>query len=150
MALSKVIAIHPHIIADDEPRYPRNPLFGAQSDWSKTRPVSAEQMVAAMDEACVAKSATVQASTCYASDNSYVPDALARYPGRFSGVCTVDIRAPDACEKLAYWRGKGMTGLRLFTGGSTAAIDPSWLVDPKGFAAWEYAGEAGMPIAIQT
>lgn len=150
MALTRIIDIHPHIIADEETRYPRNPLFGVQSDWSKTRPVTAERMVAAMDEAGVAKSAMVQASTCYGYDNSYVADAIARYPDRFTGVCSVDIRAPDACEKLAYWRGKGMSGLRLFTGGSTAAMDPSWLVDPKGFPAWEYAGEAGMPIAIQT
>ena len=59
-----VIDIHPHIIANDAKRYPLAPLGGHQSDWSRTRPVTTEQMIAAMDQAGVAKSALVQASTC--------------------------------------------------------------------------------------
>ena len=38
-----------------------------------------------MDAAGVAKSALVQASTCYGHDNSYVADAVAAYPNRFTG-----------------------------------------------------------------
>ena len=33
------------------------------------------------DEAGVDKSAVVQASTCYGHDNSYLADAVAKYPG---------------------------------------------------------------------
>ena len=47
----KYIDIHPHIIADDTKRYPLAPLGGHQSDWSRTRPVTAEQMIGAMDKA---------------------------------------------------------------------------------------------------
>ena len=49
------IDIHPHIIANDATRYPLAPLGGHQSDWSRTRPVTVEQLVAAMDEAGVAE-----------------------------------------------------------------------------------------------
>ena len=49
----KAIDIHPHVISTDEVKYPRDPLGGHQSVWSKERPVSAEQMVQAMDEALV-------------------------------------------------------------------------------------------------
>jgi hypothetical protein len=56
-----VIDIHPHIIADDPKRYPLDPLGGNQSGWSKTRPVTTEQMIVAMDQAGIAKSALVQA-----------------------------------------------------------------------------------------
>ena len=44
------IDIHPHIIASDATHYPLAPLGGHQSDWSRTRPVTVEQLVAAMDE----------------------------------------------------------------------------------------------------
>jgi len=95
----KYIDIHPHIIADDPKRYPQAPLGGHQSDWSRTRPVTTEQMIAAMDKAGVAKAAIVQASTCYGHDNSYVADAIAAHPGRFTGVFSVDVLAADAPEK---------------------------------------------------
>ena len=114
-----VIDIHPHVIATDTTRYPLAPLGGHQSDWSRTRPVTVEAMIAAMDEAGVDKSALVQASTCYGHDNSYVADAVAAYPRRFTGVFSVDVLLPDAPEKMRYWRGRGLTGLRLFTIGST-------------------------------
>src|SRR5688500_342013 len=66
---TRVIDIHPHIIASDTRRYPLAPLGGHQSEWSRTRPVTTEQMLEAMDEAGVGKSAMVQASTCYGHDN---------------------------------------------------------------------------------
>jgi predicted TIM-barrel fold metal-dependent hydrolase len=87
--MTTIIDIHPHVIADDPKRYPLAPLGGHQSDWSRTRPVTTEQMIAAMDEAGVTKSATVQGSTCYGHDNSYVADAVAAHPDRFTGVSSV-------------------------------------------------------------
>ena len=72
-----IIDIHPHIIADDATRYPLDPLGGKQSGWSQSRPVTTEQMIAAMDKTGVDKAAIVQASTCYGHDNSYVADAVA-------------------------------------------------------------------------
>src|SRR6266576_674993 len=111
--MTTTIDIHSHIIADDAQRYPLAPLGGHQSDWSRTRPVSTEQMIAAMDKAGVAKSAIVQASTCYGHDNSYVADAIAAHPDRFTGVFSADVLAPDACDKMRYWMGRGLTGMRL-------------------------------------
>ena len=93
-----VIDIHPHIIANDPKKYHLSPLGGHQSDWSRTRPVTTEQMIAAMDQAGVAKSALVQASTCYGHDNSYVADAVAAHPDRFTGVFSVDVLAVDALQ----------------------------------------------------
>src|SRR5215472_11072703 len=100
------IDIHPHIISTDRTRYPRAPLGGRQSDWSETRPVSVEQLIAAMDQAGVQKAAIVQASTCYGHDNSYVADAVAAHPGRFTGVFSADVLAPDAPEKMRHWRSR--------------------------------------------
>jgi len=144
-----VIDIHPHIIADDTKRYPLAPLGGHQSDWSRTRPVTTEQMIAAMDKAGVAKAAIVQASTCYGHDNSYVADAVAAHPDRFTGVFSVDVLAPDAPERMRHWVGKKLTGMRLFTIGSTMTEQASWLDDPKTYPAWECAGELGLSICLQ-
>jgi predicted TIM-barrel fold metal-dependent hydrolase len=145
----KIIDIHPHIIASDTRRYPLAPLGGHQSDWSRTRPVTTEQMIAAMDKAGVAKAAIVQASTCYGHDNSYVADAVAAHPDRFTGVFSVDVLAPDAPERMRHWRAKKLTGMRLFTIGSTMTEQASWLDDPKTYPAWETAAELGLSICLQ-
>ena len=136
MPTTDSIDIHPHIIAADVTRYPLAPLGGHQSDWSRTRPVTVEQLIAAMDESGVQKAAIVQASTCYGHDNSYVADAVAAYPQRFTGVFSVDVLAADAPERMRHWRGKGLTGLRLFTFGSTMSEQANWLDDPKSYPAW--------------
>ncbi len=147
--MSSIIDIHPHIIANDTRRYPLAPLGGHQSDWSRTRPVSMEQLVAAMDEAGVQKAAIVQASTCYGHDNSYVADAIAAYPKRFTGVFSVDVLAPDAPERMRHWLNKGLTGLRLFTFGSTMSEQANWLDDPKSYPAWACAADLGLSICLQ-
>jgi predicted TIM-barrel fold metal-dependent hydrolase len=147
--MATVIDIHPHVIANDPKRYPLAPLGGHQSDWSRTRPVTTEQMIAAMDQAGVSKSALVQASTCYGYDNSYVAEAVAAHPERFTGVFSVDVLAADAPERMRYWVGHGLTGMRLFTIGSTMPDQASWLDDPKTYPAWECAGELNLPICLQ-
>src|SRR5262252_8897314 len=109
-----LIDIHPHVISTDTMRYPLAPIGGHQSDWSQERPVSYDEMVAAMDQAGVAKSAIVQASSAYAFDNSYVAAAVAAHPSRFTGVFSVDILASDAVEKMRHWIAKGLSGMRLY------------------------------------
>jgi predicted TIM-barrel fold metal-dependent hydrolase len=143
------IDIHPHIIANDSARYPLAPLGGHQSDWSRTRPVNLEQLIAAMDEARVRKAAIVQASTCYGHDNSYVADAVAAHPNRFTGVFSVDVLAPDASRRMREWKSRGLTGMRLFTFGSTMFEQADWLDDPKTYPAWACASELGLSICLQ-
>src|SRR5258706_3323035 len=144
-----VIDIHSHVISTDEKRYPRAPIGGHQSDWSQKRPVSIDQMIAAMDKAGVARSVLVQASTCYGHDNSYVADALAARPERFTGVFSVDVLQRDAPERIDYWTSKGLSGLRVFIAGHTAAAKDTRLDDRRSFPAWERAGKAGIPVCVQ-
>jgi L-fuconolactonase len=143
-----IIDIHPHIISPDLKRYPRSPLGGKQSDWSATRPVSLEQLIAAMDATGIAKAAIVQASTCYGHDNSYVADAVAAHPKRFTGVFSADVFAPDATIKMRHWMERGLTGMRLFTFGSTMSEQASF-DDAKSFPAWTYAADHGLSICMQ-
>ena len=147
--ITSTIDIHPHIISGDTKRYPLAPLGGHQSDWSRTRPVTAEQLIAAMDASGVQKAAIVQASTCYGHDNAYVADAVAANPQRFTGVFSVDVLAPDASERMRFWVAKRLSGLRLFTFGSTMSEQSNWLDDPKSYPAWACAGELGLSICLQ-
>lgn len=145
-----IVDIHPHIISDDENRYPPAPLFGKRSDWSKERPTTVETLIAAMDEAGVARAAVVHSSTTYGFDNSYVVDGCAKYAERLVAVGSVDVLQADAPQVIRGWAERGLAGLRLFTGGSTKDFDPSELDDPRSFPAWELCGELGLPMCIQT
>lgn len=145
-----IIDIHPHIISDDEGRYPPAPLFGKRSEWSQERPTTVETLIAAMNEAGVAKAAVVHSSTTYGFDNSYVVDGCAQYPDRLAAVGSVDVLQPDAPELIRQWHERGLAGLRLFTGGSTKEFDPSELDDPRSFAAWDLCAELKLPMCIQT
>jgi L-fuconolactonase len=147
--MSSIIDIHPHVIATDTARFPLAPLGGTQSTWSRDRPTSYQQMIAEMDAAGVAKSAIVQASTAYGHDNSYVAEAIAAFPARFTGVFSVDVLAPDAVDRMKHWIGLGFSGMRLFTTGSTMPGQATWFDDPRSFAAWDYAGKAGLPVCMQ-
>jgi len=123
-------------------------MFGVQSGWSKERPVNVEGLIAAMDKAGVAKAAIVQVATCYGYDNNYLVDSVARYPDRVTAVGSVDMLQPDAPQTIKMWLKRGISGLRMFTGGSTKAYDTSSLDDPRSFPAWEFCSEAGVPIVL--
>jgi predicted TIM-barrel fold metal-dependent hydrolase len=111
--------------------------------------VSVEQLIVEQDRAGIRKAALVQASTCYGHDNSYIADAVAANPERFTGVFSCDILAPDACDTMAHWIARGLTGLRLFTTGSTMPGQAGWLDDPRSFPAWRKAEETGLPVCLQ-
>jgi len=145
-----IIDIHPHIISDDERRYPPAPLFGKRSDWSQERPCTVDTLIAAMDAAGVAKAAVVHSSTTYGFDNSYVVDGCNQHKDRLVAVGSVDMLADDVPAVVRGWAGKGLAGLRIFTGGSTKDFDPSELDNPKSFKAWETLAELGLPMCIQT
>lgn len=144
-----IIDIHPHVISPDEVRYPRAPLGGLLSDWARDRPTPPERMIEAMDEAGVSRSALVHASTCYGYDNSLVVDAVRSYPDRFAGVFSVDVLEGDAQARITEWTGQGLSGLRLFTTGSTMPEQAGWLDDPRSFPAWERAQKLGIPVCVQ-
>src|SRR3989442_12217104 len=112
--MSSIIDIHPHIVSPDTKKYPLDPLGGTQSTWSSERPTTYRMLLDAMDEAGVAKAAIVHSSTAYGYDNSYVADAVAAVPERFTGVYSIDGLAPHAGKTVDDWLGLGCTRLRLF------------------------------------
>lgn len=147
--MSSIIDIHPHIVSPDTKKYPLDPLGGTQSTWSTERPTTYDQLLAAMDEAGVAKAAIVHSSTAYGYDNSYVADAVEAVPERFTGVYSIDVLAPDAVKTFDYWLGRGCAGMRLFTTGSTLPNQATFFVDPKADPFWEHAQAKNIPVCMQ-
>jgi L-fuconolactonase len=144
-----VIDSHSHVISKDADRYPPAPLGGHQSDWSKARPVNHDGLAAAMDQAGIAKSVVVQASTVYGHDCRYVVEAVRAHPNRFVGVFSIDPLADDAVEQMERWIGEGLVGVRLFTTGSTMPGQAHWLADEKSYPAWEYAEANEVSVCLQ-
>jgi predicted TIM-barrel fold metal-dependent hydrolase len=146
----KIFDIHPHVVSHDRDRYPLSRVYGAVANYVTERPLDADQMLAEMDAAGVAKSVLIQASTAYGYDNRYVADSAAAHPDRFASVCSVDVRAADAPERLRYWIvERKMNGARIYTAHASMAEDSDWLADPQTFPAWETAAELGIPMCLQ-
>lgn len=144
---TKIIDIHPHIISADTQRYPITPIGGKRSVWSGERPVSFEDLVAGMDAAGVAKAAIVHSSTTYGFNNAYVADVVEAHTDRFTGVFSVDMVAPDVAQTIRYWASRKLSGLRLFTAGSTQDKQQTF-DDPRSFAGWDACADLGIPVAI--
>jgi L-fuconolactonase len=144
-----MIDVHCHVVSPDRVAYPLAPIGGTQSDWSSQRPTTPHQLIAAMDKAGVSKAAVVQASTAYGHNSSYLADSLTHFPSRFTGVFSVDPLDPKAPEHMEYWVSKGMTGMRVFTTGSTMPGQQTWLDDERAFPVWEKAGAMKLPVAMQ-
>ncbi|WP_445681645.1 amidohydrolase family protein [Radicibacter daui] len=147
--MPKIIDIHPHVISPDTATYPLTPLGGKQSNWSQSHQVSYEDLIARMDEAGIDKAVVVQASTAYGHNNSYLADAVAAHPERFTGMFSADLLADDAIEKIKYWQSRNLTGMRIFSTGSTMPTQQPWLADERSHKAWQYASDAGIPVAVQ-
>src|SRR6266853_1621214 len=140
-----IIDTHCHVIATDTKKYPLKPLFGKQSDWSAEHPLDHPDMVAADQAAGIDKSVLVQASSAYAFDNSYVADSVAAHPKRFTGVFSIDVVAPDAVAKMKHWMSKGLTGMRIFTSGSTHAEQETFFADEAAYPSLQFASDQGLP-----
>ena len=147
--MAQIIDIHPHVISPDTGRYPVDPIGGRRSNWSAKHSLTYDQLIADMDRAGVSKAAIVQASTVYGHDNTYLAEAVAAYPNRFTGVFSADILADDAISAIKHWRSLGLSAIRLFTAGTTVEGQADWLNNPKTYQAWKYCAETNLPVCVQ-
>lgn len=145
----RIIDSHCHILAEDTTAYPRSPLGGKQSVWAGERPVTAEQLLARMDETGIAQAVLVQATTAYGYDNSYVLDSARAHPDHFTAVGTFDPLGDDAGDWLRAAVDSGLSGVRLFTTGSTVSEQGMWFADERTTSFWEAAGSTRTPVCLQ-
>jgi L-fuconolactonase len=145
----KIIDTHLHAISSDTATYPIAPVGGHQSEWSRKRPADVAGVLREMDEAGIAKAVLVQASTVYGHDNRYVVDAVRAHPHRFVGVYSIDALAADAVSQIERWQSEGLSGIRLFTTGSTMPGQSHWLGHESSYVAWAHAEARGIPVCLQ-
>lgn len=146
----RIIDTHPHIVSSDRTKYPPTPLGGHQSEWSGERPIGIDGLLAQMDAAGVERSVVVHSSTTYGFDNSYVADAVGRFPQRLAGVVSVNVRAGCGPDLLRCWAGlPGIVGLRIFTAGSTVTGQAFPVDDPQTYPVWETAAALDLPVCVQ-
>ncbi len=114
------IDIHTHIFPDqvreNRDRFFNNePAFELLYASPKSRMVSADELVAAMDEHGIERSVTFgfpwqSIDTCK-MNNDYVLDAVARHPDRLIGFCCVDTGHPEAAAEVERCLSAGLSGV---------------------------------------
>lgn len=148
-----IVDTHVHVFTDDRKKYPQIrdtaragsiPTIAeiGQTEWTLT---TAGKLIAAMDEAGIAKATLVQAYFVYEYDNRYTIDSTLAYPQRFSSVVVLDpmdSKSPDKLSRLV--EEQGVTGLRFMRG----RLPVSSLGDPVTFPLWERIQSLKIPLAV--
>jgi predicted TIM-barrel fold metal-dependent hydrolase len=157
---------HAHLVADDQVRYPRNPMqraadapyrhpgvIGKPGGHHGPHPVNevpdALRMLQWMKDENVDGMVAVQKRMIYRLDNSYILDSSDLYPELFSAVVILDAEA-DVTPALVrqYVRNNGLAGVRFF-GGRKADGSMPWLNSPEALRTWDVAQEFGLVIDLE-
>jgi L-fuconolactonase len=157
---------HAHLVADDQVRYPRNPMqraadapFRAPGTVGKPGghhgpdPVQeipdVARMLPWMEAANVNGAVAVQKRMIYRYDNSYILDSSDALPDIFSAVVILDgedAATPALLRTLI--SDHGLAGLRLFGGRKPDGSMP-WLNSPQALKCWEVINETGLVMNLE-
>lgn len=140
---------HAHLISDDWDTWPPRPLHPdlpvpARTDYT----VTAEALVAMMDEHGVAASCVVQRGHLYGHDNGYIIEAARRFPARLLPVVILDVQdaaTPARLRDLVLQH--GVRGLRL-ANTRPSQLDTAWMASPAAMRVWQSCAELQLPVAL--
>ncbi len=157
---------HAHLVADDQIRYPRNPMqrspdapyrhpgvIGKPGGHHGPNPINevpdASRMLQWMADENVSGMVAVQKRMTYRYDNSYILDSSDQYPDLFSAVVILDAE-DDATPALVRHQIKnhGLAGLRLFGARKPDGSMP-WLNSPAALKTWGVLQEFGLVMDIE-
>lgn len=100
-----------------------------------------EELLAMMDKNGVAKTVIVQ-PICYKWDNSFVLDAIRRWPDRLAAVARVDPEDKDGVQKIEDLTKQGFVGLRF------GPVQQSWWESPNMLKMLDKAAELSVPVLL--
>jgi len=140
---------HAHLISDDWARYPPRPLApGLPVPAPTTHTMTAQALIALMDEQQVAACCVVQRGHLYGHDNRYIIESGQRYPGRLLPVVILDTQDPATPALLTTMaREQGVRGLRL-ANTRPAQLDTAWMASPAALQVWQTCARLQLPVAI--
>lgn len=157
---------HAHLVADDQVRYPRNPMKRAANapyrppgvigqPGGKTGPNPVNEvpdvvrMLPWMKEENVVGAVAVQKRMIYRYDNSYILDSSDAHPDIFSAVVILDAEDEGTPGLVRQWiRDHELSGVRLFGGREEDGSMP-WLNSPQALKTWDIAQEYGIVMDLE-
>ena len=157
---------HAHLVADDQLRYPRNPMqrakdapyrhpgvIGKPGGHHGPRPINevpdAVRMLQWMTEENVDGMVAVQKRMIYRLDNSYILDSSDKYPDLFSAVVILDAEDETTPGLVRHYiEQNGLAGVRLFGGRKPDGSMP-WLNSPAALRTWDVAQEFGLVMDLE-
>ncbi|MBI2729085.1 MAG: amidohydrolase [Polaromonas sp.] len=157
---------HAHLVADDQVRYPRNPMqrakdapyrhpgvIGKPGGHHGPNPINevpdAIRMLQWMQEENVDGMVAVQKRMIYRLDNSYILDSSDKYPDLFSAVVILDAEDETTPVLVRKYIGEnGLAGVRLFGGRKPDGSMP-WLNSPEALRTWDVAQEFGLVMDLE-
>ncbi len=107
-------------------------------------PLSAQDLLAEMDAAGVARAVLVPPSWV-GNENSTVIEAARTHPERFAAVGRFPLDHADRPGLIAGWKSQGMRGLRLTF---ITDLEKSFMHDPQSDEVWSAAERHGVPIML--
>jgi L-fuconolactonase len=137
-----------HIAINDPSHYPLGPEFTNVGNAIFDIAPTAENYIKLMDANGVEQAVLVQHDPVYGEDNSYIADAVRKYPKRFVAVGRLEAKA-DAVEKMRYWvKERGLAGFRVNGGGGVIGGTNSWIESAETMRIWETAVELKTPLLL--
>jgi len=157
---------HAHLVADDQLRYPRNPMQRA-ADAPRRAPGTVghpgghhgavpinevpdvSRMLPWMQKANVVGAVAVQKRMIYRYDNSYILDSSDAHPDVFSAVVILDGEDPATPALVRRMiTDHGLAGLRLFGGRRPDGSMP-WLDSPQALKCWDVIDDTGLVMNLE-
>jgi L-fuconolactonase len=157
---------HAHLVADDQARYPRNPMqrapdapyrppgvIGRPGGHHGPNPINevpdVSRMRGWMAEQNVDGAVAVQKRMVYRYDNSYILDSSDAHPEVFSAVVILDAEDATTPDLVQRWtRDHGLAGVRLFGGRKPDGSMP-WLNSAAALQTWAVAQRAGLVMDLE-
>jgi len=140
---------HAHLISDDWDSFPAQPLRpGLPVPPRPAYTVTAEALIALMDEHEVPTSCVVQRGHIYGYDNSYVIDSARLYPGRLLPVVILDPQDPATPERFGRMvREDGVRGFRM-AAARPYHWDTAWMNSPAAMEVWRVCADHNVPMTL--
>ena len=138
------IDAHAHVWIDDVAKYPLAGKFKVEDLVPRTFPP--DKLLELAGKNGVRRVVLIQHQVYHGSDNSYMVDTLANFPGRFSAVAYVDAGRADVVAELERLRKGGVRGLRICAGDGGVA---KWSDNENMKALWKRGPEIGVAMCPQ-
>jgi predicted TIM-barrel fold metal-dependent hydrolase len=138
------IDAHAHVWSDDVSKYPLAGKFKVTDLVPRT--FLPEPLLELAGKNGVRRVVLIQHQVYHGTDNSYMIDTLAAFPGRFSAVAYVDAARDDVVSELERLRKQGVRGLRICAGDGGKA---KWSDSDNMKALWKRGAEIGVAMCPQ-